>query len=388
MSQPLTPRTDAAERFFYESGRSPIGFVDSGLARLLEFELNRALEQIRQLGAELPPPVDARTQAQLRALQRPKRGSLSQIASSAATDTAPPAAAQAKLLAAALASAALGSAGHYADAEVLFRLGEQAEHLFLVIDGQVSVSQRQDRGQDCTLGPGSVFGAHALFEPGLHHMTVHAQGPVSVVLLAAGPWRDRLAADTGLLPMLLMALNLQQQLVAQLAWQQAAGVLAPAYAVLGDRTYTGPELLRVLLDDKARLPGERMSAEQAMALQLQASDQLPVRVFRAGQSLGGPGQDHPGVAVMVISGKARASWGAHSIELGQGAVIGLAEGLSGLPFVWEYTAEQDLNTRVLPIERCLQQLERTDGVLRALASHACAAIMMRQTEARSAVTPA
>jgi hypothetical protein len=87
---------------------------------------------------------------------------------------------------------------------------------------------------------------------------------------------------------------------------------------------------------------------------------------------------------MVISGKAQASWGGLSVELGQGAVIGLAEGLTGMPFEWEYTAVEDLNTRVLPIECCLQQLERADGVLRNLASHACAAIMMRQSQARAA----
>lgn len=386
MSSSPTPRIDAAERFFYEPGRPPVGFVDSGLARVLEFELNRALEQLLQLGAQLPPPLDDRTQAQLRSLQRPKRNVLGQIASSAATDAAPQAAVQAKLLGAALADAALGSAGEYADGEVLFRRGELAEHLFFVLDGQVAVSQRQDQGPDCILGPGSVFGAQALFEPGLHHMTVLAKGPVSVVLLAAEPWRERLAADTGVLPLVLMALNLQQQLVAQLAWQQSAGALEPAFAVLGERTYTGPELQRVLLDDKARLPGERMGAEQVMALQLQASDHLPVRMFRSGQSLGGPGQDHPGVAVLVVSGKARASWGAHSVELGQGAVIGLAEGLTGQPFEWEYSAVQDLNTRVLPIERCLQQLERTEGVLRTLASHACAAVMMHQSQVRAAAT--
>ena len=86
MSPSSTPRIDAAERFFYEPGRPPVGFVDSGLARVLEFELNRALEQLRQLGAQLPPPLDDRTQAQLRSLQRPKRNVLGQIASSAATD--------------------------------------------------------------------------------------------------------------------------------------------------------------------------------------------------------------------------------------------------------------------------------------------------------------
>jgi hypothetical protein len=74
------------------------------------------------------------------------------------------------------------------------------------------------------------------------------------------------------------------------------------------------------------------------------------------------------------------------VELGQGAVIGLAEGLTGQPFVWEYSAVQDLNARVLPIERCLQQLERTEGVLRTMASHACAAIMMHQSQVRAAAT--
>jgi hypothetical protein len=54
--------------------------------------------------------------------------------------------------------------------------------------------------------------------------------------------------------------------------------------------------------------------------------------------------------------------------------------------VWEYSAVQDLNTRVLPIERCLQQLERTEGVLRTLASHACAAVMMHQNRVRAAAT--
>jgi hypothetical protein len=117
-----------------------------------------------------------------------------------------------------------------------------------------------------------------------------------------------------------------------------------------------------------------------MVLQMQASDHLPVRVIRKGETLGRPGEEHSGLALMVVSGKARAKWREHSVQLGQGGVIGLAEGLTGKPYLWEFTAEQDINARVIPIERALQQFDRTDPVLRQWASHCCAAILMRQQE--------
>lgn len=374
-----TPRTDAAERLFHEAGRPPMGFVDSRLARLLEYELSQALDQLRQLGAPLPAPPDERTLAMLASAVRPKRAILSKIDGGLAPPSSPAASLpQVKLLQAALAGEAVGHPRSYEDGEVLFRRGEQAEHLFIVLAGAVSVSQRQDKGPDCTLGVGTVFGEHALFEEGLHRLSAHAQGQVRTVLVNGAQLRTRLAADTTLLPHLLMALSLQRFMVSELAWQHAAGALPAAYALLSGRSLTGPELQRALLDDKNQLPGDRMDPEQAMGLKLQATDHLPTRMFRAGESLGALGQEHSGLGVLVISGKVLARWGDHRVELGPGAVIGLAEGLSGQPFVWDYTVDQDVNARVLPIERALQQLERADAVLRALASHDCAAILMGQ----------
>jgi hypothetical protein len=204
------------------------------------------------------------------------------------------------------------------------------------------------------------------------------------LLLSSASLRQRLAADATLLPAVLMGLSLQHHLARELAWQAAAGQVPPSFALMGDRTYTGPELQRLLLDARSPAPAERLSAEQVMCLQLQSGEQLPLRVIRAGEVLGQPGQGHTGLAVMVVSGKVRASWGACAVELGQGSLIGLAEALTGQAFAWTFTAAQDLNARVVPVERALQQLDRADPTLRALAAHACAAIFLRQQEALAA----
>jgi CRP-like cAMP-binding protein len=375
-----TPRTDAAERFFLESGRPPVGFVDSWLARALEVELSRALAQLAQMGGQAPAPLDRGALAQIKAARRPQREVLSQINTNTPAGVAA-ATPQVSQLVAALAGESLGSVRTYEDGAVLYRRAEQSEHLFILLAGQLRVSERLDQGLDCILRPGQVLAEHSLFTESLHTETVHAAGEVRVVLIDSASLRQRLAADTTLLPAVLMGLSLQHHMVRELAWQTAAAQLPPSFALMGERTYTGPELQRLLLDAKSPSPAEPLSAEQVMCLQMQAGDQLPLRILRAGEVLGQPGQEQTGLAVMVVSGKVRASWGTHALDLGQGSVIGLAEALAGRPFAWTYTVEQDLNARVVPVERALQQMERSDPMLRALASHACAAIFLRQQEA-------
>jgi CRP-like cAMP-binding protein len=376
-----TPRTDAAERFFLESGRPPVGFVDSWLARLLEVELSRALAQLAQMGGQAPAPLDKGALAQIKAARRPQREVLSQINTGTPASAGAAAAPQVSQLAAALAGESLGAVRTYEDGAVLYRRGEQSEHLFILLAGQLRVSERLDQGLDCILRSGQVLAEHSLFTESLHTETVHAAGEVRVVLINSASLRQRLAADTTLLPAVLMGLSLQHHMARELAWQSAAAQLPPSFALMGERTYTAPELRRLLLDAKSPSPAEPLSAEQIMCLQMQAGEQLPLRVLRAGEVLGQPGQEQTGLAVMVVSGKVRASWGTHALELGQGSVIGLAEALTGRPFAWTFTVEQDLNARVVPVERALQQIERAEPMLRALASHACAAIFLRQQEA-------
>ncbi len=377
----LTPRIDAAERFFFEPGKPPVGFVDSFVARTLEVELARALAQLAQLGAQPLPPLDARTLALLQSARRPKREVLGRIDAKAslAVHGAPASEVQVSLLAAALADASAGDLQSYTDGQTLYSVGEQVEHSFLVLTGRVEVTERRDKGPDCSLSPGQVLAEQALFDADLHGETVTARGDVQAILVKSEKLRARLGADTSVLPYALMGLALQQHMFREIA-HQANGAGLSSFSFLGDRTFTGPELQRQIFDAKNLPAGERPSVYQVMCLQMQASDHLPTRIIRKGETLGRPGLEHSGLAVMVVSGKARAKWREYSVELGQGSLIGLAEGLTGKPYLWEFTAEQDINARVIPIERVLQQLERTDPVLRQWASHCCAAILMRQQE--------
>ncbi len=85
-----------------ESGRPPVGFVDSWLARVLEVELGRALAQLAQLGGQAPEALDKAALAQLKAARRPQREVLSQIDTSQPAGPAAAAAPQVSPLKAAL----------------------------------------------------------------------------------------------------------------------------------------------------------------------------------------------------------------------------------------------------------------------------------------------
>lgn len=377
----ITPRTDAAERFLHEPGRPPVGFVASGVARVLEVELSRALAQLRTHGVEAPPPLDARTHALLQTLRRPTASVFRPAAPapSAGSPVIAPAAAQIKLLAAVLATEALGQVRKYDDGAVLYRRGERGENIYIVLYGELRVSQLDDGSADRVVGPGHVFGEHALFEDGVHIETLHAVGQAGCVLLPAAPLRTLLAADTSLLPALLMSLALQYRMVAEIAGRLAAGVAPPKYELLGQKTLTGPELHRALVEARTPDSGSTLHSAQVTCLRLQTSDHMPTRLLRAGMSLGRPGeQEHLGLGALLVNGKAQARIGEHLVQLGQGSVVGVAEGLCGQPFGWHFSAMQDINARVFSIDRALQRLERADPSLRALASHWCAFIIDRQ----------
>lgn len=375
----LTPRTDEAERFFINPGRPPVGFVSSLLARTLEVELSRALAALARAGGQSPQPLDELALAALQAARRPQRDVLGQIDSSHPEPASPAAAQQVTTLRAALADSAIGSLRSYEAGAVLFRRGEQAENVFLLLGGQVRVSERH-AGPDVVFGPGQVLGAHSLFDASLHAETVHAVGAVQALPLGADGLRQTLAADSTLLASVLMGLTLQQHRISALCGRSDDA--AQSYDLLGQRTYTGPELQRELLEAKTRPLGEGLSAEQLMCLRLQALEQLPLAVVRAGQSLGQAGLDNGGSALMIVSGTVSARWGGREADLGQGSVIGLAEALSGQAFAWNYIASQDLNVRQWPVERALQQLQRAGLLWRALVGHFCAGIARCQQEAQ------
>ncbi len=375
----ITPRTDAAERFFHEPGRQPVGFVTSGVARVLEVELARALAQLQQHGVQPPAPLDARTHALLQTVRKPTASIFRAPSNvpSAGSPVIAPQKTQVKLLPATLATESLGATQRYEDGAVLYRRGERGENVYILLYGELRVSQLDDGSAERVVGAGHVFGEQALFEEGVHIETLHAVGQAVCLLIPAAPLRAQLAGDTSLLPGLLMSLSLQYRMVAEIAGRLAAGVVPSKYELLGQKSLTGPELQRAVVD--ARNGEGGMHNAQLLCLQLQTSEHLPTRLLRAGMSLGKPGEeDHLGLGVMLVNGKAQVRIGEHLVQLGQGSVVGVAEGLTGQPFGWHFSAMQDINARVFSIDRALQRLERADPTLRALASHWSAFILERQ----------
>ena len=377
----ITPRTDAAERFFHEPGRQPVGFVTSGVARVLEVELTRALLQLRKHGVEAPPPLDARTHALLQTTRRPTASIFTAPAPapSQGSPVIPPRANQVPLLPVVAGSESLGESRTYEDGQVLYRRGERGEHVYVLLYGELRVTQLEDGTADRVVGAGHVFGEHALFEEGVHTETLHAVGQARCALVPTQALRALLAADTSLLPHLLMSLVLQYRMVAQVSGRIAAGIAPPKYELLGQKVLTGPELHRALVDAKLPDSEQPVHAAQVMCLKLQTTEHLPTKLLRAGMSLGKPGEEHLGLGMLLVNGKAQVRIGEHLVQLGQGSVIGVAEGLTGRDFGWNFSSIQDINARVFPIDRGLLRLDRADPTLKALASHLSATILAMQS---------
>lgn len=377
-----TPRTDAAERFFHEAGKPPIGFVDSKVSRTLELELAHTLDHLKKHGVEAPEGLDTGNLTLARIPRKPG-SSFTQGAASAAQAAAsiPPAvAAQVKLLKASL-SEGLGDVHSYEDGSVLYRRGERTEHVFMLLQGQLRLSQQQDGSEDALLGPGHVFAEHGLFEQGVHTESLTAVGQVQCALLPANDLQTLLAADTSLLPHVLMALAMQYRQVLRITQALNAGRAMTQYEVLGHKTLTRPELHRALADAQAQAPGNGPAASQLMCLKLQVTDHLANRLYRAGMSLGGPAdKELLGLGLMLVQGQAQLRLGEHELRLGQGSVIGVAEGLTGQAFSWQHAALEDIDARAFPVERALERLERADPVFRALASHLCALVLAEQRD--------
>ena len=372
-----TPRTDAAERFFHDSGKPRIGFVDSGVSRKLELELAQAVARLQSHGVELPAPVDSPPPSISPSARKPSMFS----ASASAVDLGqPPATAQVQLMPAELAADNLGDARSYEAGATLYRRGERTEHVFILQQGQLQLTQAQDGSPDRLLGPGALLGEHGVFNADVHIESITAVGPVRCALIRNEPLQALLAADTSVLPLALMALVLQYRQVAHICASLAAGWPITQFELINIKPLSSTELHRALVEAKTQA-GMGISPTQHMCLKLQASDHLPTRLMSADMPLGSPGDTEPlGMGLMLVRGAARASLGEQRVQLGQGSVIGMAEGLTGMPFAWTYAAAQDSDARVLPLDRALARLERADPVLRALVSHVCALTLSMQRD--------
>jgi len=116
----------------------------------------------------------------------------------------------------------------------------------------------------------------------------------------------------------------------------------------------------------------RLSSEEHLFSRLRSSSFLRSAIFSKGHTLFKQG-DLVEEAHIIFQGQVRVTAGETSFYMGPGAVIGLAEGISGTPMPWELRAETLLNTRIIPIKRAIEEIRTTDAGLRSI----CRVTVMR-----------
>jgi hypothetical protein len=79
--------------------------------------------------------------------------------------------------------------------------------------------------------------------------------------------------------------------------------------------------------------------------------------------------------MVIFQGQAIATCGDTQFHLGPGAVIGLAEGLSGQTSKWRVTSDSVVHTRSIPIAQALTEIQQTHSALRSLCQVTIARIL-------------
>lgn len=134
--------------------------------------------------------------------------------------------------------------------DALIRQGDDADSLFILLDGQARVTVYSANGREIVLeyaGPGTVLGEIALLDGGTRTASVIAMGPVRYLVLPRSVFERVLAENHRI------ALRLMRELAARLRRANQT--------IENDRAYAaGPRLARFLL----RLAGEEDEAKQAV----------------------------------------------------------------------------------------------------------------------------
>ena len=120
---------------------------------------------------------------------------------------------------------------------------------------------------------------------------------------------------------------------------------------------------------------DRLSSEEHLFCRLWSSDMLRSQIFNPGELLMDQGQTIT-EALVIFQGQAVATCGDTAFHLGPGAVVGLAEGLSGLPSPWRVTSDSVVTARSIPIAQALEEIQKTDPALRSLCQLTLSRIVM------------
>jgi CRP-like cAMP-binding protein len=156
-----------------------------------------------------------------------------------------------------------------AKGSILFKEGDEGEHLYVIIDGKLKLGTSSGDGREnllSILGPGEMFGELSLFDPGPRTSTATAVTDAKLLSLKQNP-----EVSLQLLTRLSQRLRRTNEAVGDLVFSDVPGRVAKALIDLGDRFgKTTPEGLLVNHDltqeELAQLVGaSRETVNKALA---------------------------------------------------------------------------------------------------------------------------
>lgn len=365
-----TPRVDAAERFMRSPNRPPFGFVPSAVARQLEIELAMALEvaygraPLQELeevmqsgGASAGAP--ARPAARASALvQRPRS---EPAARAPAEGGAEPARPRQKVSA-----EGAGEKNVYEPGQVLFNKGDKADHLAIILEGEVEIFDPADNKTIAVLGHGASFGEQAILEGGVRGASARAKEQVVCLEISTSPLRAILKADPGILTPIVESLLLQLNMANKLAKAEKAHGEVYSFEVLSLTRMSTMQLQNLLTEIYNTGDNKGISSEGLMFLKLQASDKLRTSAVPTGEVLATIYEDNFASAYIVVEGHVEADSETCRYNLGPGSVLGLAEGLTDSPMGWTLKAIDNVTLMNIPIDKALRGLDHANPGIRGI----------------------
>jgi len=373
LSSLATPRVDAAERFMRSPHRPPFGFVPSEVARQLETELQLALEVVHgrasledlerhqsAAGSPVQGMAAPRRKAPAAPRSAPPRPA-AQAAPERSADSGAPARPRQKVSA-----EGAGEKNIYEPGQVLFNKGDKADHLAIILEGQVEIFDPADNKTIATLGAGASFGEQAILEGGVRGASARAKDQVTCLEISTAPLRAILKSDPGILTPIVESLLLQLNMVNKLSKLEKSEEEVYSYEVLSQSRMSTMQLQNLLTEIYNTGDTKGLSSEGLMFLKLQASDKLKTSAQPSGERLASAGEDNFASAYIVVEGHVDAESGQYRYSLGPGSVLGLAEGLTDAALTWTLTAQDHVTVMEIPIDKALRGLEHANPGIRGI----------------------
>ena len=377
-----TPRVDAAERFMRSPNRPPFGFVPSAVARQLEIELAMALEvaygraPLQELeevmqsgGAHAGAPVRPAARASALA-QRPRSEPAARAPAEGSTEPARP---RQKVSA-----EGAGEKNVYEPGQVLFNKGDKADHLAIILEGEVEIFDPADNKTIAVLGHGASFGEQAILEGGVRGASARAKDQVVCLEISTSPLRAILKADPGILTPIVESLLLQLNMANKLAKAEKAHGEVYSFEVLSLTRMSTMQLQNLLTEIYNTGDNKGISSEGLMFLKLQASDKLRTSAVPTGEVLATIYEDNFASAYIVVEGHVEADSETCRYNLGPGSVLGLAEGLTDSPMGWTLKAIDNVTLMNIPIDKALRGLDHANPGIRGIVRYTADRILELQ----------